>query len=41
MEAVRGNYYGFIQWINGTKSWSETIKDLIAIIEIRIKKRGV
>jgi len=37
MEAVRDNYYSFIQWINGRRSWDETIKDLIAIIERRIK----
>lgn len=37
MEAVRDNYYSFIQWINGEKSWNETIGDLIAIIERRMK----
>jgi hypothetical protein len=37
MEAVRDNSYSFLQWINGEKSWDETIKDLIVIIEKRIE----
>jgi len=36
MEAVRDNYYNFIQWIKDEKSWNDAIKDLITIIERRI-----
>lgn len=33
VEAVRDNYYSFISWVKGEKSWEEAIKDLIAIIK--------
>jgi len=37
MEDVRNNYYNFIKWVNEEKSWEETIKDFIIIIEKRMR----
>jgi len=37
MKAVRDNYYSFIEWANGEKSWEETIEELIDIINNRIR----
>ncbi len=37
MKAIRDNYYNFTKWITGEKSWEESIKDLITIIERRMK----